>query len=662
MCAGFGFLTIYILLPFFKRYQLVFFNGFAISIIFFSLGALLTFYKDVRNHPRWMGRESMEESVLIANVIGSPVEKTKSYKVIANLGMLGADQKIHPLKGRISIYIKKSARTARLSMGARILFKKALTPVRNTGNPGAFDFKRFSVFHGITHQVYLDSTEYLQRPGIPIKFTDRLLCGLQEKILSVLRKNIHSSKELGLAEALLIGYKEDLDPDLVQSYANSGVVHIIAISGLHLGLIYLLLLQCFKPIKNKKKLKYLKPVFIISILWLFSFLTGAQPSILRSALMFSCMILGESLGKRNSIYNTLSCSAFLLLCINPFWLWDLGFQLSYSAILGIVIFMRPIYQLVYFRNKLVDHAWKAISVTLAAQLLSLPFCIYYFHQFPNYFLITNLVAVPLSSLILFGEILLCALSFIPFISAFIGKVLAGMIGLLNAFIERMDTLPFSRWEELQVSIPQAILLLIIITAGMYWLMNRSGAFLKISLGSLLFFLVIRSVSDLKHHDQSKIIVYDIPRHRAMDIIDGNKFRFYGDPELERDELNLKYNFKPSRLLHRLSDPEPVEGTGSGSGILNEITYINFDRRHILLLDGFLSLKRSIQQPVIDLLVVSGRSTFNIPELFVAAGVRKFVFDSSVPPWKLKQWKRDCDSLHIAYHDINEKGAFVISFR
>ena len=652
LATGLSMLILFSFLPVFKRFRWSLVSGVGASFIFFSLGALLTFNKDVRNHKGWIGHQSREEHLVLARLSEEPVEKPNSIKSIASLEWLTSNPKSQPLDGKINIYFKKDTLSKRLEAGSTVIFYKPVLPIRNSGNPGAFDFKRFSLFHGITHQLYLDSNEYFILPEKRENFYNRLINTLRNKILILLRRNIHAEKELGLAEALLIGYKDDLDPALVQSYANTGVVHIIAISGLHVGLIYWLLLLLFKPMGNKKKLKFIKPLFIISILWVFSFLAGAQPSILRSALMFSCMVLGDSLGKRHSIYNTLAFSAFLLLCINPFWLWDLGFQLSYSAILGILVFMRPIYRLLDFRNKMIDHVWKAISVTLAAQLLSLPFCIYYFHQFPNYFLISNLVAVPLSSLLLLGEILLCALSFIPAIAVFIGKLVAWAIGILNGFIERMDRLPFSRWEDLQVSAVQAIILFFIIIAGASWAKHRSVSALRICLLSIFLFLGIRSFSLFNSKRQSMIIVYDIPHHRAVDIIEGNKCVFFGDPFLEQDEIMQKYDFRPSRLLFRVNNP----------GLRHDSAYISFANRHIFFLDKAFSLAQPVQKPVIDLLVVSGHSTLKIPDLAAAVTIRKFIFDSSVPPWKLKQWKRDCDSLGVPFHDVSEKGAFVMSLR
>src|SRR5262245_60738277 len=169
------------------------------------------------------------------------------------------------------------------------------------------------------------------------------------KVLNILRANIKGEKELGLAEALLIGYKNDLDKTLVQSYSNTGVVHVIAISGLHLGLIYWLLSWLCKPLQRGRNFKWLRLILILTGLWLFGLLAGAQPSVIRSAVMFTCIALGQSLTRKSSTYNTLALSAFILLCINPYWLWDVGFQLLYAAVLSIVIFMQPIYNWFYFK-------------------------------------------------------------------------------------------------------------------------------------------------------------------------------------------------------------------------------------------------------------------------------------------------------------------------
>ena len=441
---------------------------------------------------------------------------------------------------------------------------------------------------------------------------------------------------------------------MVQSYSNTGVVHIIAISGLHLGLIYWLLLQLLKPLQRRKYTKWLRPVIIVLGLWLFSLLAGAQPSILRSAIMFTCIVLGENLSKRTSIYNTLALSAFILLCWNPYWLWDVGFQLSYSAVLSIIIFMQPIYNLFYIKNKLLDFFWKLNAVTIAAQILTLPVSIYHFHQFPTHFLLTNFVAVPLSSLILLGEIFLCIISFIPAIALLTGKILHWLIWLMNSYVERVEDLPYSLWDGLQINMIQAILLFLFAGAISYWLFEKKKTGLLVGLTVIVCFFFLRGFSFWQADRQKKIIVYNVPQHRAIDFINGRNFLFSGDTDLITNDFARNFHLKPSRILQR------IQAAASLHDLVSDDNYVSFGTKKILLLDNTISLKSSGTKYPIDLLVVSKNPKLYISRLNNSFTIKQIVFDGSVPAGKLKYWKKDCDSLHIPYHDVVEKGAFVMN--
>jgi len=399
-------------ISFFELYKNSALSGAAVIILFVALGGLLSWYKNIQHDNAWFGKNYSNESSLIVTLLENPVEKTRSYKANASVNIILKNDSCIRTKGTIILYFKKDSSISNIEYGSQLIITKPLQEIKNSGNPGGFDYKRYSLFQGITHQVYLKENEFTILPTTNKTFFRQLINNSRVKVISILRNNIKGEKELGLAEALLIGYKDDLDKTLVQSYSNTGVVHVIAISGLHLGLIYWLLTWLFKPLQ-KRNIKWLRPIFILTGLWLFSLLAGAQPSVLRSAVMFTCIVLGDSFARKSSVYNTLALSALLLLCINPYWLWDVGFQLSYAAVLSIVIFMQPIYNWIYFQNKLVDFLWKLTSITIAAQLLTTPISIYHFHQFPVYFILTNFLAVPVSSAIVIGEILLCMVSFIP---------------------------------------------------------------------------------------------------------------------------------------------------------------------------------------------------------------------------------------------------------
>jgi competence protein ComEC len=646
---------IFFIIPFFNRYRFAFIYGIITSILFISFGAMLTWQKDIRNNKLWLGNFYQEQNGLIVTLDEPLAEKTKSFKANATVSYLIQNGQTTRVKGKIILYFKKDS-SLQLSYGSRIFFKKPLQEIKNSGNPGGFDYKRYSLFQGITHQVYLKTDEFEILNGKEENPFRKFIYSSRKKVLNILRTNIKGDKELGLAEALLIGYKDDLEQSLVQSYTNTGVVHIIAISGLHLGLIYWLLSLALMPLKKRKSAKWLSPVLIISGLWLFSLLAGAQPSILRSALMFTFIVLGESLSKKSYIYNTMAISAFILLCINPYWLWDVGFQLSYAAVLSIIIFMRPIYNWFYIKNKLLDFLWKLNAVTLAAQILTVPLSIYHFHQFPNLFLLTNFVAVPLSSAILLGEILLCIVSFIPAIALLLGKIISWLIWLMNTYIEKIETISFSLWDGLQINIFQVILLVFFAAGISYWLMEKSKKGLKLGLFSLLCFIALSSASFIQSNQQQKIIVYNVPQKKAIDIVSGRNYFFIGDSDLLSNDFSRNFHLKPSRILYRITETKALDN------LFKNDNYMTYHGKNILLLDEPISFTPQQKKSSVDLLVISKNPKIYIKKLAASLDIKQVVFDGSVPAWKSNYWKKDCDSLHIPWHDVTTKGAFVMNLR
>jgi len=649
-------------IPFFGRYKLSLLSGLSASLLFISVGGLLTWYKNIQHDENWFGRSYNNVSPLIVTLLEHPVEKTKSFKANASVDLiLNHDSSIKP-EGKIILYFKKDSSVSALDYGSQLVITKPLQEIKNSGNPGGFDYKRYSLFQGITHQVYLQSSvtsgkenEFEILQTTKKNFFQDFINSSRTKVLNILRTNIKEEKELGLAEALLIGYKDDLDKTLVQSYSNTGVVHVIAISGLHLGLIYWLLTWFFKP-WQKRRFRWLRPIFILTGLWLFSLLTGAQPSVLRSAVMFTCIVLGDTLDKKSSIFNSLALSAMLLLCINPYWLWDVGFQLSYAAVLSIVIFMQPVYHWFYIKNKFLDFIWKLNAVTIAAQILTIPFGIYHFHQFPASFLFTNFLAVPLSSFILLDEILLCLVSFIPPVATIIGKLISWFIWLMNSYIEQIEKLPFSLLDGLQISMPQAILLLIVATGLGYWLMRKNKTGFRCAMIATLGFVVLRTVSFIQANNREQLIVYNVPQKQAIDLIDGRKYLFIGDSDLLADDFIRNFHIKPSRIMHRL---EPDQGFETYEQQKELIIYKN---KRILVINKTKYFSSLVNKVPVDLLILSGNPKLYFNKITEAFSVKQVVFDGSCPAWKINYWKKDCDSLKIPYHDVSEKGAFVMSLR
>jgi competence protein ComEC len=638
-------------ISFSKRYRFSWLNGIAITILIISTGGLLAWFNDIRNDKNWFGNSYAAGDTMIVTLNEPLVEKAKSFKANAGIDYIIRNGKATKTKGNVILYLKKDSIENNIGYGSRIIFTKTLQEIRNSGNPGGFDYKRYALFQGITHQVNLKAGEFVVLPGRKKNRIQSALYNVREKILVILKTNIKGGKECGLAEALLVGYKDDLDKSLVQSYSNTGVVHIIAISGMHLALIYWLVNLLLRPVGKSKRWRWLKPIVAILVLWSFSLLTGASASVLRAAVMFTFIVCAESFSRKTNIYNTLAASAFFLLWINPYWLWDVGFQLSYAAVLSIVIFQRPIYNIFYCKNKLLDHVWKLNAVTLAAQVLTTPLSIYHFHQFPCYFFLTNLIAVPLSSIIVLGEILLCAVSFIPLLAGLIGRVLSWLISLMNSYVARIESLPGSLWDGLQINVAQAMLLFVAIAGAAFWLLGKYRQGLNVALIALLCFLTIRSGLFIRAAQQQKIIVYNVPQRQAIDFINGRSYFFYGDAG---DEFVQNFHLKPSRILSRvcLMDSLPQ--------LSIDARCLLFGNKRILLADTAFSFLSPAKKYDIDVLLISGNPKLYIGKLALAFTIKQVVFDGSASSWKLPYWKKDCDSLHIPYHDVTEKGAFVMN--
>ena len=251
LLAGTVLTAIFFLIPFFKRFRFAFINGIITSILFFSIGGMLTWQKDIRNDKQWLGNYYTGTETLIVTVDEPPVEKTKSVKANATVSYLLKNEQPISVNGKIILYFKKDS-SLQLSYGSQIIFKKPLQEIKNSGNPGGFDYKRYSLFQGITHQVYLKSDEFELLNDTRENGFRKFIYSSREKVLDILRTNIKGGKELGLAEALLIGYKDDLEQSfLYQHWCGAHHCHIRAASWINL----LVAGSTFETIKKKKENK-----------------------------------------------------------------------------------------------------------------------------------------------------------------------------------------------------------------------------------------------------------------------------------------------------------------------------------------------------------------------------------------------------------------------
>ena len=453
-----GFCSLTVLIFFTRRWKLKssnhYFGVFA-SLLFVSLGAFLG------NHSISRQKIDFESLNYVAIVESVPVEKENSYS--AELKIFASQVDSHNLidfDARIIAYFEKSSLSKSITPGDVISFHGYFSNEAKKLYPLQFDY------HNYLRNCGISGTVFIPKPGLKLvdlrRFSLRAqLNNLRSFLLDCLNQARPPSKEFGVISALVLGDKRRLDADLQRQFSNAGVVHVLAVSGLHVGIIYLFLGKLIAFLL-KKRGRIVKFIFVLLILWGYAALTGFSPSVLRAVTMFSFIAMGKHHGKYGNVYNLIAGSALLLLAINPLLITQVGFQLSYFAVIGIVYFHPKFYSLITFQKWLPDKIWSLTCVSLAAQLATFPLSIFYFHQFPILFPLTNILVIPLATAILYLGIFWLCLSWVPYLSYSIAFLTIKITSILNAIIDWFNDIPFVNASGLYVSELETISLYLLI--------------------------------------------------------------------------------------------------------------------------------------------------------------------------------------------------------
>lgn len=583
-------------------------------------------------------------------------EKQSTFKTIATLTHRISGDSLIPISITTLLYFQKNPESAGLYYGHKILFNKLLQPVKAPANPGSFNYKDWCEKQGIFYQSYLTQNDFKLLPGKAGSSLKKSMFIFRDSIVNILRRYIPSPKESGLAEALLIGFKEDLDKSLIQSYSNTGVIHVIAISGLHLGLIYMLLGLICKPLGNRKWMRILRPIFIITGLWAFGFLAGGSPSIFRSALMFTCIVIGDSISKQSSIYNSLAASAFLLLCYNPYWLWDAGFQLSYTAVASLALFQQTVHNAFTIHQRWLNTIWKLTATTIAAQILTLPIVLFHFHQFPVFFLLTNLIAIPLSSLILLGEILLCLVHFLPILANPTGMALSWLIKFMNDIVEGIDQIPLSSITQINITLLQLLLLYAAIAAICIWLLHKQKRMVIPALLLMIGYFSIGAYDSYRINNQQRLLIYHLSQSTAIDCIIGHHYVSAGDTAIQNNLNAALYSFGPARNFFEVRRKENLEG------VYKDANLIRLGPKTMIIIDSGFQLPppREEPMPAADLLLISHNPRLIPERLLARLPARMVVIDGSNSARITQKWLETCRESGISCHSTANQGAFVLN--
>jgi competence protein ComEC len=539
------------------KYKYAFINGFLLHAMLFTFGTWLNMQQHALRDPlHFSNLDSAEHLLVQVNEVPSVRERTVRLQCVA-LGT-HSHSTCAAATGKLVLYLQKDSQALCVRFGSHILLNsRVVRPAGAPRNPGEFDYKRYLQFHQVFHQAYATGKDYQVLPGRDDHSLMDAVYATQEYFRTTLISRIGSQTEAAVAQALLYGYDDDIDPEVVQAYANTGTLHVLAVSGMHVGIIFMILGWLLGFMDRSARLQLVKNLIIMCCLWLYSLLCGLSPSILRATVMFSFILFSRIINRHSNVYNTLAASAFVLICTDTNMIANVGFQLSYLAVVGIIAFQPMVYAWFTPKTRFMDEVWKITAVSLAAQVTTFPVGLLYFHQFPNYFLFSNLIIIPLTTGILYTGILLLVFSKIALVATWLGKLMLWGIMLTNYIVKEVELLPGSFVTGIHISIPETIMIYVMSAGLIGLLLTRRGTWLMAGLGAACCLLISFSRSSLNASQQQELVVYDVPGHTAANLITGTRSWLVIDSSLWNQSNKVRYHLQQHFWSSRITQQQQV---------------------------------------------------------------------------------------------------------
>lgn len=592
------------------------------------------------------------ESIALARVYEPPTEKEKTMKVL--LDMCGF---------KVMAYFEKSDEAMNLSYGDLISFSVPVEEVPPPLNPEEFNYKQYLERRGVRGRVYLKAGDWLTTGVNEANPVYAFAYRFRDRMLVALKRCGVTEDEFGVAAAILLGYDESLPAQIRQNYVAAGSMHILCVSGMHVGIIYLLASFVLSLFGKGKRRTFIRRLVLLALVWFYALLTGLSPSIMRSTLMITFVLVGEMIHRKGFALNSIAASAFVLLLVDPNNLFAIGFQLSYVAVVGIVLLQRPIYNMVYVENKLLDKLWEITAVSLAAQVATLPFAIYYFHQFTPYFWLSNLFMTPLSFLVILSGMLLLLFSWVPLLNVALGKVVWSLLYMMNGAVAWIERLPLSLVKGLYMTdfefVMSVVLLLLLL---LFVNLKKKRMLMEMLVVSAVFALSMAWRSQ-RLAQQSQFLVYSIRNHTAINIVDGFSNVLLCDEGLPADVSAIDYSLKGHWAKNQLS-MNPVCYTLT-ENVDNELVV---KRKHLISAQGVLlafwdpALTNPNNNPkiAVDYLMVMEKQNPDLKRVTNSYQIGTLLVDGSVPNYLARQWAKQAEDMGIPYYLISDGAIDLIA--
>lgn len=623
--------------------------GTFVAMYLFVLGIQLVEVKQLqeRSYPN-------SAQLFIATLIEQPIEKEKVVKSNLQSNLMKDTSKWLSENSKILCYFEKDSNALKLKVGDQIITKVHLNRVKHTGNPFAFNYKKHLKYQEIYTQCYIESGQYKvieSNQGSQLRLLSNKI---RQHLLDIYTKNGIQNDEFAVLSALTLGYKSELTPELKESFSTSGAMHILAVSGLHVGIIYIILCKLLLFLHRFKFGRYLQSIIVILILFFYALLTGLSDSVLRATIMFTFISIGKMFKRQLNIYNSITASAFLLLIINPYSIMNVGFQLSYTAVLSIVFFQPKIYRLIKINQPIIDYIWQLVSVSVAAQIGTLPITLLYFGHFPLYFIVTNIIIIPVATLIIYGAFLLFILSFSDVLAQFISSGLTYITQFLNSSISLIENLPYAKVNAFILDSNESILFLGLILICSFFIITKRISYLKLSITLSLFIALYNIYGSYEKQNKTLFVVHHLKDKSGIHFIDKNHAHLYTSSNSSLQDIDIEYNIYP--LWNNLEIPTKNIST---KPLDNSINYLKLKNKRIIQLNtNILESFECENRLLTDYLILSNNVNASISELKKFFSFSFIIFDSSNDYYRIRSWVEDCTENNIPFHNVLEEGAYI----
>ena len=629
----------------------------------FFLGGLLLNARDLRMKSDYLIPKKIASACVVASLYEAPRDAKRGRRCLLRLEKKIEGGLVENASGLVMAYfIVDSSMAAGLHYGDRILFRQErIGPERAAANPGGFDYRTYLAQKQVYYSCALSSKDFLHVPGNSGHWLVALSYRLRDALLLVYKTNGIGEEQFGVLAALVLGYTQEIENDLTAAYAAAGVTHVLSVSGMHVGLIYVLLTYALSWLGVGPKARGLRAFVLLAFLWFYALLTGLSPAVLRAATMLSLIVIGKAWKKQENTINTVAASAFLLLLMNPWLLYDVGFQLSYLAVCGIVFIHPYIYDWFSPEPFWLDQIWSLVSVSLAAQITTCIPAMYYFHQFPLLFLITNVLVIPLSTLIIYGGIALLACAPFPFIAKYVGLALDNMVFALNAIVRYVHDLPFALLEGIWIDRLDVLLLHLWLISFVLYLLNKRPRPLLSFLSVTFVMLVYHVYSASNLDNQRMLVLYSLRGQTALDLINGKQHVFISSFAMKDYSGLMKKVIQPAWGKLHVKKPQLLS---LQSFELNSrtprLTLIVHEEKRLLILAG--DFRRIALEKIdlgsVDDLLLYRNTKVSVRDLLIAFKPRRIIADGASSRYNRRQWREVCTKWGVPFQDVIEEGAIV----